>query len=183
MTALPRIIGRLLLAVALGASLTTSCTTKSKDSGGSGINTRPGTLAPDFYLTDANGNILKLSDYRGKTVLLNFWATWCTPCRVEIPWLTEFEEKYKDRGFAVIGLSMDEQGWQVVRPYVARAGINYRLALGNESLVQRYGVERPPATFIIDRRGTLVSAHLGLFNKAGYEEEIRHYLGEGQGTP
>ena len=72
--------------------------------------------APHFMLTGAKGASIKLSDYKGRVVLLNFWATWCGPCKIEIPWFVEFQNKYKDRGLAVLGVSMDEDGWETVRP-------------------------------------------------------------------
>src|SRR5580658_9276819 len=76
--------------------------------------------APDFALTDADGKVAKLSDYRGKVVLLNFWATWCGPCEVEIPWFIQFQKEYRDRDFAVLGVSEDEDGWKQVKPFIAR---------------------------------------------------------------
>src|SRR5690349_7612651 len=75
--------------------------------------------APDFALKDVDGKTVHLSGYRGKVVLLDFWATWCGPCKLEIPWFMEFERKYKDRGFAVLGVSMDDDGWQSVKPFIA----------------------------------------------------------------
>ena len=80
--------------------------------------------APDFELKDANGKVVHLSDYKGKVVLLDFWATWCGPCGIEIPWFIEFQRKYKDRGFTVLGVSMDDStkthsAWEDVKPYVA----------------------------------------------------------------
>ena len=74
--------------------------------------------APDFTLKDVEDRDVKLSDYEGKVVLLNFWATWCGPCKIEMPWFVEFQRKYKDRGFSVIAVSMDEEGWDVVRPFL-----------------------------------------------------------------
>ncbi len=71
--------------------------------------------APDFALKDANGNVVRLSDFRGKVVLVDFWATWCGPCKIEIPWFINFERQYKDKGFAIIGTAMDEEGWTVVK--------------------------------------------------------------------
>ncbi|MDW8130572.1 MAG: redoxin domain-containing protein, partial [Bryobacterales bacterium] len=88
--------------------------------------------APDFTLRDADGKLVRLSDYRGKVVLLNFWATWCGPCRLEIPWFIEFERQHKHRGFAVLGISMDEDGWDVVKPYIRRLGVNYRILMGDD---------------------------------------------------
>src|SRR5277367_1178995 len=84
-------------------------------------------VAPEFTLKDANGKVVHLADYKGKVVLLDFWATWCGPCNVEIPWFTEFERKYKDRGFEVLGVSMDDDGWKAINPFVKRRKINYRI--------------------------------------------------------
>ena len=133
--------------------------------------------APEFALRDVNGATVRLSDYRGKVVLLNFWATWCDPCRVEIPWFIEFEQKNKDRGFAVIGISMDEQGWKVVRPFLAQMKVNYRNVVGTDMLAQLYGgVESLPTTFLIDREGRVASGHLGLVSKSVYQNEIQELL-------
>jgi cytochrome c biogenesis protein CcmG/thiol:disulfide interchange protein DsbE len=132
--------------------------------------------APDFALKDVNGATVRLSDYRGKVVLLNFWATWCGPCKIEIPWFIEFEQKHKDRGFAVLGISMDD-GWEVVRPFLARMNVNYRTVLGDEMVAELYGgVASLPTSFLIDREGRIVSAHLGLVNKSVYEDEIEQLL-------
>ena len=93
--------------------------------------------APNFTLKDADGNPVNLTDYRGKVVLVNFWATWCGPCEVEIPWFVEFEQKYRDQGFAVLGVSMDDDGWKSVRPYIASHKINYRVVIGSEVVSQQ----------------------------------------------
>ena len=134
--------------------------------------------APDFALKDSNGTQVKLSDYRGKVVLLNFWATWCGPCKIEIPWFIEFEQKFKDQGFAVLGVSMDEDGWEAVKPYIANRKINYRVLLGDERVGDLYGgIESLPSTFIIDREGKIASVHIGLVGKKDYEQEIEHLVG------
>ncbi|MGQ9634133.1 MAG: TlpA disulfide reductase family protein [Bryobacteraceae bacterium] len=134
-------------------------------------------LAPDFALKDVNGTTVRLSDYRGKVVLLNFWATWCAPCKIEIPWFIEFEQKHKDRGFAVLGISMDDDGWEVVRPFLARMKVNYRTLMGDETVAELYGgVASLPTSFLIDREGRIASAHLGLVSKSVYENEIEQLL-------
>jgi thiol-disulfide isomerase/thioredoxin len=124
--------------------------------------------APDFALKDADGRSVRLSDYKGKVVLLNFWATWCGPCKIEIPWFIEFETKHKDQGFAVLGVSMDEDGWDAVRPFLADLGVNYRTLLGTDMVAQQFGgVEALPTSFFI------ASTHVGLVSKRDYENDIQ----------
>ena len=139
--------------------------------------------APNFTLKDATGAAVKLSDYRGKVVLLNFWATWCGPCKIEIPWFMDFQQQYKDRDFAVLGVSMDDDGWQSVKPYVAEHKINYRIVIGTEELTQQYGgVEALPTTFVLDREGRIASVHKGLVSKSEYQNEILNLLDTPQRT-
>jgi peroxiredoxin len=140
--------------------------------------------AADFTLRDANGSAVKLSDYRGKVVLLNFWATWCGPCTLEIPWFEEFERDYKTQGLAVVGVSMDEDGWKAIKPYMDAHKMNYRVLLGDDSVSQLYGgVDSLPTTFIIDRAGRMAfPPHIGLAGKNEYLKEIQSLLGEQQQT-
>ncbi len=134
--------------------------------------------APDFALKDDMGRTVKLSDYKGKIVLLNFWATWCGPCKLEIPWFVEFEQKYKDKGFAVLGISMDEEGWDIVKPYVDKAKMNYRIVIGNDSMAQQWGgVDSLPTSFMIDREGRIAATHVGLVSKGEYQKDINELLG------
>jgi peroxiredoxin len=129
--------------------------------------------APDFALTDADGKLAKLSDYRGKVVLLNFWATWCGPCEVEIPWFIQFQREYKDRDFAVLGVSADEDGWKSVKPFVAREKVNYRMVIASELVSQQYGgIDHLPTTFLIDREGRVAGYHEGLVSMNTYRKEI-----------
>ena len=129
--------------------------------------------APNFSLKDADGNAVNLAEYRGKVVLVNFWATWCGPCEAEIPWFIEFEKKYKDRGFAVLGVSMDDDGWKSVRPYVASHKINYRVVIGSEVVSQQFGeIDSLPTSFMLDRQGRIASNHVGLVDKVDYQNEI-----------
>jgi cytochrome c biogenesis protein CcmG/thiol:disulfide interchange protein DsbE len=134
-------------------------------------------LAPNFSLQDPNGRSVHLDDYRGKVVLLNFWATWCGPCKVEIPWFVDFERRHKDQGFAVVGISMDEDGWQAVKPFISQMGINYRVLLGSDTIAQLYGgVDSLPTTFLIDREGRIAAVHLGLVSKSVYENDLTQLL-------
>jgi len=119
--------------------------------------------APEFSLKDANGQTVRLADYRGKVVLLDFWATWCGPCKIEIPWFMEFEKEFKDQGFAVLGVSMDEDGWSAIKPYVQNMKMNYRVLLGNDAISTAYGgLDSLPTTLLIDREGGIASTHVGV---------------------
>ena len=133
--------------------------------------------APDFTLKDADGKTVKLSDYKGKVVLLNFWATWCGPCKIEIPWFIEFQKTYKDRGFTVIGVSVDDEGWEIVKPYLASKQVNYPVVVSSESVNTLYGgIESLPTTFIIDKDGKIANTHIGLVSKKEYESDIEQLV-------
>lgn len=133
--------------------------------------------APDFALKDANGKTVHLSDYRGKVVLLDFWATWCGPCKLEIPWFMEFQRQHKDKGFEVIGISMDEDGWAAVKPFINEVAINYRILIGSDTTARLYGgVDALPTTFLIDREGKIAAVHVGLASKRDFENGIEELL-------
>jgi peroxiredoxin len=135
------------------------------------------TAAASFKLVDSTGQEVQLSDYKDKVVLLNFWATWCGPCQVEIPWFKEFENTYKDRGFAVLGVSTDEDGWPVVRPYMETRKMNYRVMLDDRKMSAPYkDIEALPTTFLIDRQGRIAGTHTGLVSKSTYEYGIEKLL-------
>lgn len=136
--------------------------------------------APDFTLKDANARRVSLSDYRGKVVLLNFWATWCGPCKFEIPWFVEFQKEYEARGFTVLGVSMDEDGWKVINPFAVSEHMNYPIVLGDEKVNMLYGgIDALPTTLVIDRQGRVAYIHAGLIDKAEYQKEIVKLLGVG----
>ena len=135
-------------------------------------------LAPDFALNDASGKPVKLSEFRGKVVLLNFWATWCAPCRIEIPWFIEFQKAHQDAGFTTLGVSLDENGWDAVKPYVDGHKIDYRVMVGNDDVAQLYGADSLPTTLIIDKSGRIAATHVGLCSKSEYEADIQSVLKE-----
>ena len=118
---------------------------------------------PEFKLKDADGQTVHPADYKGKVVLLDFWATWCGPCKIEIPWFMDFERQFKDKGFAVVGVSMDEDGWTAIKPYVQNMKMNYRILLGNDEISTAYGgLDSLPTTLLIDRQGKIASVHVGV---------------------
>jgi len=134
-------------------------------------------MAPDFALKDATGKTVKLSEHKGKVVLLNFWATWCGPCKIEIPWFIDFQQQFKDRDFAILGISMDDDGWKSVKPYLEQKKINYQVMIGTEELSTLYGgVDSLPTSFLIDRAGKIASIHTGLISKSEYQTEIQDLL-------
>lgn len=132
--------------------------------------------APDFSLTDLNGQPLDLASYRGKVVLLDFWATWCAPCRAEIPHFVEFQNTYGPQGLQVIGVSMDDD-LKPVGPFYQEYKMNYPVALGNDKLAQSYGgILGLPVTFLIGRDGRIQAKYVGAVDVAGIEQAIKAQL-------
>ncbi len=133
--------------------------------------------APEFQLTTLDGKPLSLESERGKVVLLNFWATWCGPCRAEIPDLIALQERYAGK-LQIIGLMVDEDDAGVVKQVVARTGINYPVAMTSPEIRIKYGgIAALPTSFVLDTQGRVVQKHEGLRNPALYEMEIRALLG------
>jgi thiol-disulfide isomerase/thioredoxin len=139
--------------------------------------------APNFSLSDSNEAPVKLSDYKGRVVLLDFWATWCHGCKTEIPWYMEFQKKYKDKGLSVIGVSMDDDGWKTVKPFIEQNKMNYAVVIGNKDLAKLYAVDNLPVTLLIDRTGNIAVSHVGMVDKAAFENQIRALLQDGQKRP
>ncbi len=133
--------------------------------------------APDFTLKDLDGKDVSLSQFKGKVVLINFWATWCEPCYIEIPWLIEMQQKYGDKGFTVLGVSMDEEGKSEVAPFVAKERFNvngqklpmsYPILLGNDAMADKFGgLLGYPTSILVSRDGKVIKRITGLIS---YEE-------------
>jgi len=134
--------------------------------------------APDFTLTDSSGAAVHPGSYKGQVVLLDFWATWCTGCKVEIPWFVEFDGKYRTRGLRSIGVALDEEGWQVIKPYLAQHPISYPIVAGDARVATAYSVTSMPMTLLIDKRGQIADAHVGIVDKSAWETRIMQLLDE-----
>ncbi|RJQ62889.1 MAG: TlpA family protein disulfide reductase [Stygiobacter sp.] len=134
--------------------------------------------APDFELPTTDGKKLKLSSLKGKVVILDFWATWCPPCRKGIPDLVELKKKYGKKGFEVIGISVDSpQTKEEVVPFMKDYGINYPVVYGNEAITISYGgIQSIPTAFVIDKQGKIVASYVGLRGKEVYEDHIKKLL-------
>jgi peroxiredoxin len=130
----------------------------------------------DFELKDANGAIVRPSDFKGKVVVVNFWATWCGGCQVEIPWFVEFYEKYKGAGLEVVGISLDSDGWKSVGPYLKERSIPYKIVIGNETTAEEFNVSAMPVTLLIDREGRVAATNVGVPPKSIYEADIQALL-------
>lgn len=133
--------------------------------------------APNFELENFAGGKVRLSDYRGKVVLLNFWATWCPPCVMETPDLVELDRNYRDRGLAILGVSLDQNPRSVLYPFIRKYKINYPILLGDGRTAADYGgVTSIPTTFIIDRQGMIRKQYSGSRPKSVFEEAIKGLL-------
>ncbi len=140
-----------------------------------------GVEAPDFTLQSLEGKTVHLSDFRGKGVLLNFWATWCQPCKIEMPWFAELQKRYGPQGLQVLGVAMDDAGPEEIGKFAHDLGVNYPILVGQEAVGNAYGgVQFLPATFYIGRDGKVVDKVFGLKGRGEIEDSIKKVLAEGQ---
>ena len=134
--------------------------------------------ANDFSLPGRDSKPVKLSALKGKVVLLDFWATWCTGCKVEIPWFIEFDKAYRAQGLAAVGVSMDDEGWKTIEPYLKKNPISYPIVAGNFDTAKPYNITALPVTVLIDRAGRVAATHVGVVNKKSFEGELKQLLAE-----
>jgi thiol-disulfide isomerase/thioredoxin len=142
--------------------------------------------APDVTFKDLQGKDVSLASLKGKVVLVNFWATWCEPCQVEIPWMIAFQKKYAEKGFTLLGVAMDEEGKSVVAPYVQTTQfdvdghpttMNYPIVLGNDDLADKFGgLLGLPTTYVITREGKVAKRYIGLATEVDLDKLIQSLL-------
>ena len=133
--------------------------------------------APNFELPTLDGRRVKLSDYRGQAVLLNFWATWCQPCKIEMPWFVDLQKEYGKDGLVVLGVAMDDTESAKIAEFAHDVGVNYPVLLGTDQVSDDYGdVRSLPTTFYIDRNGTIVAKVVGLLDRKEIEDDVKKAL-------
>jgi peroxiredoxin len=143
-----------------------------------------GIAAPDFNLLTLDGQKVKLSDYRGKAVLLNFWATWCPPCKVEMPWFVDLQKQYAKDGLVVLGVAMDDSEPAQIAKFAGEMGVNYTVLLGTDKVSDDYGeVQYLPTTFFIGRNGAIVDKLTGLLDRKDIEDDVKKTLATDSGGP
>jgi thiol-disulfide isomerase/thioredoxin len=143
-------------------------------------------LAPDFTLKDLDGKDVSLSQFQGKVVLINFWATWCDPCYIEIPWLIEIQQKYAAKGFTILGVALDEEGKSVVAPWVAKERfdvggqklpMNYPILLGDDAVTEKFGgLLGYPTSILISRDGKIIKRVTGILTYDEISKAIESQL-------
>jgi peroxiredoxin len=151
---------------------------QARRTGGSSAahNTQP-SIAPDFSLESLDGGTMRLSDLRGKAVLLNFWATWCGPCKIEMPWFVDLQNQYRAQGLQIVGVAMDDASKADIKKFAQDMGVNYPILIGKEAVGDQYGgVPALPETFLIGRDGKIVDKIIGLRGKSEIEDSIKKAL-------
>lgn len=145
----------------------------------SAVGSMKGQPAPEFALPSLDGKTVRLSDFRGKAVLLNFWATWCEPCKIEMPWFVELQKQYGPEGLQIVGVAMDDASAQDIAKFAQNMGVNYPILIGKEAVGNSYGgVQFLPATFYIDRDGNVVDKIFGLKGRGEIEDDVKKVLAQ-----
>lgn len=132
--------------------------------------------ATSFILTDSDGHTFSLAQTRGNVVILNFWATWCGGCKFELPYFATYDHDYRSKGLVILGISMDDGGFNVVKPFWAAKSMPYPTVIGSEALGQRLGLSGMPFTLLLDRQGRIAIAHAGVLDRADFDRHIQQLL-------
>jgi peroxiredoxin len=164
--------------MALALALAPGCARKGTESAIPADAGTIGSKAPEFALQDLSGKTVRLSDYAGKVVIVDFWATWCGPCRAEVPDFVRLQSKYRDKGLVILGLSLDENGEKLVRDFAKEYGVNYPMLLANPETARRYGgIVGIPTTFVLDRKGQIAQKFIGQVEPRAFEATVQPLLG------
>ena len=143
-----------------------------------------GKPAPEISLETLDGKTMKLTDLRGKAVVLNFWATWCSPCKAEMPWFVDFQKQYAGDGLQIVGVAMDDSAKEDIDKFAKQMGVNYPVVLGKESLAEQYGgVEFLPTTFYIDRSGNIQERVFGIVDRQEAEASMKKVMATAAPSP
>jgi len=166
----------------LGTALTTGCRSDSSEQQptpdvDAKVGGAVGDQVPRFELPDLDGGTFKMSDHESKVVLVDFWATWCPPCRAALPHLQELSVEYADEGLVVVGIATDRQGAEIVKPFVTKNGLTFEIVLPADQIDQQFGgIRSIPTTFLVGRDGVVAKKWIGYKDKAIYESAIKSLL-------